>query len=65
MLDFTLAFDYNTSMDTLSEWSDIEMENVETSDLEELQDDDYLPVSRDPLLRAQSPMGGGDNIMQG
>ena len=38
------------------------MEKVETSDLEELEDDDYLPVSRDPLLMAQSPMDGGDNI---
>ena len=57
-----MASDYNTSMDTLSDGSDIEMEKVETSDLEELEDDDYLPVPRDPLLRAQSPMGGGDNI---
>ena len=30
-----MASDYNTSMDTLSEGSDIEMEKVETSDLEE------------------------------
>ena len=57
-----MASDYNTSMDTLSEGSDMKMETVETSDLEELEDDDYLPVPRNPLLRAQSPMSGGDNI---
>ena len=54
-----MASDYNMSMDTLSEGSDTELEKVETSDLE---DDDYLPVPRDSLLRAQSSMGGGDNI---
>ena len=59
-----MASDYNTSMDTLSEGSNIEMEKVETSGLEELEDDDYLPVPRDPLLRAQRGihMGGGNNI---
>ena len=57
-----MTSDCNTSMDTLSGGSDIERETVETSDLEELEDDDYLPVPRDPLLRAYSPMGGGDNI---
>ena len=62
MLDFTIASDCNTSLDTLSEGSDIEMETVETSDLEELEDDDYLPVPKDLLLRAQKAMGGGDNI---
>ena len=56
-----MASDYSTSMDTLSEGSDIEREKVETSDLEELEDDDYLPVPRDPLLRVQSPMGGGES----
>ena len=57
-----MVSDCNTSMDTLSEGSNIENETVETSDLEELEDDDYLPVPRDPLLRAHSPMDGGDNI---
>ena len=57
-----MASDCNTSVDTLSEGSDIEMETVETSGLEELEDDDYLPVPRDPLLRAQSSKGGVDNI---
>ena len=36
--------------------------HVETSYLKELEDDDYLPVPRDPSLRAQSPMGRGNNI---
>ena len=52
-----MASDYNTSMDTLSESSNIEMETVETSDLEELEDYDYLPVPRDLLLRAQKAHG--------
>ena len=47
-----MASDCNTSMDTLSEGSDIETETVKTSDLGELEDDDYLPVPRDPLVRA-------------
>ena len=34
-----MASDCNASMDTLSEGSDIEMETVETPDLEELEDD--------------------------
>ena len=55
-----MVSDCNTSIDTLSERSDIEMEIVETSDLEELEDDDYLSVPKDPLLRAQSPISGGD-----
>ena len=61
LLDFTMASDCNISIDTLSEGSDIETETVETSNLEELEDH-YPPVPRGPLLRAQSPMGGGDNI---
>ena len=57
-----MASDWNTSMDTLSEGSDNEMETVDTSDLEESEDDDYLPVPRDPFLTAKSPIGWGDNI---
>ena len=60
-----MASDCNTFVDTLSGGSDIEIERVETSDLEELEDDDYLPVPRDPLLRAQSPMVGVTTSMQG
>ena len=60
-----MASDCNTSMDTLSERSNIEMETVETSDLEELEDGDYLPVPRDPLLSTQSSMGGVTTSMQG
>ena len=54
-----------TSVDTLSEGSDIELETVETSDLEELEDDDYLPLPRDQSLRAQSPMSGVTASMEG
>ena len=59
-----MVSDCNTSMYTLSEASDIEMKTVETSDLEELADDDFLPVPRYLLLRAQSPMGGVTTSMQ-
>ena len=38
--------DCNTSLNTLSDRSDIEIETVETSDLENVEDDDYLPVPR-------------------
>ena len=54
-----MASDCNTSLDTLSEGSDIEIETVETSDLEELEDDDYLPVPRGSIVKSPKPHGWG------